>query len=129
MANYQKTKAQIQALGIPFKIEQKETLNGLAEIAAYLDWGITKTRHYIKCKGLPATQAGRNYFTTKQSIQQWVREQHLRDVETHNWDHNPVHYEKYPGQFQETRKDNKKINITPEALKAIRLYLNQIESE
>lgn len=86
MANYELTIGQIRALGIAQKIANKETLDGLAEIAAYMDCSIGKVRLAIKHRGLPAAKQGNKIFTTKSLIQQWIRELHLKNVVVHGWD-------------------------------------------
>jgi hypothetical protein len=86
MANFQLNKQQIIERGIPEKIEEKETLKSLAEIACFMGCSINKVRDCIQMRGLPAAQVGNSYMVTKEGIRIWLQQQHLAAVEKHMWD-------------------------------------------
>ena len=86
MANFQLTKTQILERGITQKIENKETLISLAEIACHMSCSINKVRDCIKYRGLPAALVGQSYMTTKENVNRWLQEQHLKMVEQYMWD-------------------------------------------
>ena len=86
MANFQLTKTQILERGIPEKIAEKSTLVSLAEIACHMGCSINKVRDCIKFRGLPAALIGQSYITTKENVNRWIAEQHIKMVEEYMWD-------------------------------------------
>lgn len=89
MPSAEKTKTEIAADGTLDRIQKKESLNGLAEIAAYLGISISTVRKYIKRYGMPAASfggPGGKYLTTKTIVTDWARQSHLVMVIQHNWD-------------------------------------------
>lgn len=49
------------------------TKHTVAEIADYLGLGKTKTREILDANFLPVTKIGRDYFTSKQCIQDFIQ--------------------------------------------------------
>ena len=89
MPSEEYNKQEMRDLGIIDHVRnpQVEVLNGLVEIAAYLDWSIGKLRKYIKRYGFPAASlgSGREYTSTKTLINAWIRETHFKQAVKHGW--------------------------------------------
>lgn len=79
--------SEIAALGIYDQIRDRETLNGLVEIAAYLSCSIGKVRKLVKRRGLPAFSIGPGspYLTTKTLVNKWIAEGHYNRCIEQNW--------------------------------------------
>jgi hypothetical protein len=68
----------------------KEILNGLAEVACFMDWSIGKLRKFIRWYGFPCAsptgKGGTMVCASKIAIRQWQAENHLHSVVKNNWD-------------------------------------------
>ena len=104
MANFQLNKQQIVERGIPERIEEKETLNTMAEIAAYMGCGVSRVKTLISQHGLPAAFVRGSYFTTKANVKKWVEEQHLSNVEQFAWDLKLKRRKKTPDDINRIRR-------------------------
>lgn len=89
MPSTELTKTDIRERGLREKVRQKETLHGLAEIAAYLDCSIGTVRGLVKQFGMPATnftgEPRKLYFTTKFLIHTWIANMHFEVADRKKW--------------------------------------------
>lgn len=68
----------------------REVLNGLAEVACFMGWSVSKLRRQIRRYAFPCASAtaerGALVISTKTAIRQWIAENHLNAVIKHDWD-------------------------------------------